>query len=231
MEIQNCIWTKQCAADSLSGHWKVWKDSKSKSSDPPWSAKQGFLQLWQKVVDKCKLSSLSHYCHHFDWYPLSKVWPLFVVGWWFHKDDNDDYDDDIVGAKGSTQRDELPRDDDVTGLVGKYHQRPPSYSITKMITVLAKMCCGWGCWWKQYRSHSSGAQITSRLQSRSWPKWPPWPTWTSCQSKLKLKSGKIWTIYIFSLFWQRVLSDKDVIVKAWVIESESGEFCFQLKLK
>ena len=80
--------------------------------------------------------SLSHYCHHFDWYPLSKVWPLFVVGWWFHKDDNDDYDDDIVGAKGSTQRDELPRDDDVTGLVGKYHQRPPSYSITKMITVL-----------------------------------------------------------------------------------------------
>ena len=142
MEIQNCIWTKQCAADSLSGHWKVWKDSKSKSSDPPWSAKQGFLQLWQKVVDKCKLSSLSHYCHHFDWYPLSKVWPLFVVGWWFHKDDNDDYDDDIVGAKGSTQRDELPRDDDVTGLVGKYHQRPPSYSITKMITVLAKMCCG-----------------------------------------------------------------------------------------
>ena len=142
MELHNCIWTKQCAADSLSGHWKVWKDSKSKSSDPPWSAKQGFLQLWQKVVDKCKLSSLSHYCHHFDWYPLSKVWPLFAVGWWFHKDDNDDYDDDIVGAKGSTQRDELPRDDDVTGLVGKYHQRPPSYSITKMITVLAKMCCG-----------------------------------------------------------------------------------------
>ena len=59
MELHNCIWTKQCAADSLSGHWKVWKDSKSKSSDPPWSAKQGFLQLWQKVVDKCKLSSLS----------------------------------------------------------------------------------------------------------------------------------------------------------------------------
>ena len=194
MEIQNCIWTKQCAADSLSGHWKVWKDSKSKSSDPPWSAKQGFLQLWQKVVDKCKLSSLS----------LTTV--IILIDTPYQKFDHCLLlvDDSIKMTMMTTT---------MILLVQKAARREMSclammtspglwenttsahHRILSPKWLLCSQRCvadlWWGCWWKQYRSHSSGAQITSRLQSRSWPKWPPWPTWTSCQSKLKLKSGKI----------------------------------------